>query len=153
MPDCAKHCSIASQTGRTSWKPGPNPIDSAGHSIVRRKEQRQQRSKAVEMTSCGKHGKPKAGFPPFPQAFDLSPDEIKGRNTWVMWTAGNDRLWDKLTLASAGVLDFIKTLSSYPGLKASRDNRWTYLGLVNEPCFVKATGPDPKRYGLWLDQR
>ena len=84
---------------------------------------------------------------------DLSPDEIKGRNTWVMWTAGNDRLWDKLTLASAGVLDFIKTLSSYPGLKASRDNRWTYLGLVNEPCFVKATGPDPKRYGLWLDQR
>src|ERR1022692_4952706 len=77
---------------------------------------------------------------------DLSPDEIKGRNTWVMWTAGNDRLWDKLTLASAGVLDFIKTLSSYPGLKASRDNRWTYLGLVNEPCFVKATGPDPKRY-------
>src|ERR1022692_4857130 len=33
---------------------------------------------------------------------DLSPDEIKGRNTWVMWTAGNDRLWDKLTLASAG---------------------------------------------------
>lgn len=84
---------------------------------------------------------------------DLSPDEIKGRNTWVMWTAGNDRLWDKLTLASAGALDFVKTISSHQGLKASRDNRWTYLGLVNEPCFVKATGPDPKRYGLWLDQR
>ena len=86
---------------------------------------------------------------------DLSsdPDLIKGRNTWVVWTAGNDRLWDKLTVASVGVLDFLKTLSSYPGLKAIRDNRWEYLGLVNEPCFVKATGPDPKRYGLWLDQR
>jgi hypothetical protein len=86
---------------------------------------------------------------------DLSsdPDLIKGRNTWVVWTAGNDRLWDKLTVASAGLLDFLKTLSSYPGLKAIRDNRWEYLGLVNEPCFVKATGPDPKRYGLWLDQR
>jgi hypothetical protein len=83
----------------------------------------------------------------------LSPDEIKGRNTWIVWTAGNDRLWDKMTTASAGALDFLKTLSSYPGLKASRDNRWTYLGLVNEPCFVKASGPDPKRYGLWLDQR
>jgi hypothetical protein len=83
----------------------------------------------------------------------LSPDEIKGRNTWIVWTAGNDRLWDKMTGASAGALDFLKTLSSYPGLKASRDNRWTYLGLVNEPCFVKATGPDPNRYGLWLDQR
>jgi len=83
----------------------------------------------------------------------LSPDEIKGRNAWVIWTAGNDRLWDKMTGASAGALDFVKTVSSHPGLKASRDNRWTYLGLVNEPCFVKATGPDPKRYGLWLDQR
>ena len=83
----------------------------------------------------------------------LSPDEIKGRNTWVMWTGGDDRLWDKMSLASAGALDFLKTLSSHPGLKASRDNRWAYLGLVNEPCFVKPTGPDPKRYGLWLDQR
>ena len=54
--------------------------------------------------------------------------------------------------ASARV-DFLKTFSSHPGLKFSRDNRWNYLGLVNEPCFEKATGPDPQRYGLWLDKR
>ena len=48
---------------------------------------------------------------------------------------------------------FLKTLSSHPKLKASRDNRWDYLGLVNEPCFEKATGPDPERFGLWLDKR
>jgi len=83
----------------------------------------------------------------------LGPDEIKGRNTWIVWTAGNDRLWDKLSLTSVGTLDFLKTISSHPNLKANRDNRWDYLGLVNEPCFVKATAPDPKRYGLWLDQR
>lgn len=83
----------------------------------------------------------------------LTGEEIKGRNSWIVWTAGNDRLWDLLTRTSVGNLDFLKTLSSYPGLKASRDNRWEYLGLVNEPCFTKATGPDPKRYGLWLDQR
>jgi hypothetical protein len=35
----------------------------------------------------------------------------------------------------------------------SRDNRFRYLGLVNEPCFKKATGPDPNRFGLWLDVR
>ena len=52
-----------------------------------------------------------------------------------------------------GALDFLKTISSHPSLKASRDNRWEYLGLVNEPCFEKPTGPDPKRFGLWLDQR
>jgi len=83
----------------------------------------------------------------------LTTGEVKGRNTWLVWTAGNDRLWDLLTKTSVGNLDFIKTLSSYPGLKASRDNRWEYLGLVNEPCFTKATGPNPKRYGLWLDMR
>jgi hypothetical protein len=83
----------------------------------------------------------------------LSADEIKGRNTWIVWTAGNDRMWDQLSLSSFGTLDFLKTISSHPSLKANRDNRWDYLGLVNEPCFVKATEPDPKRYGLWLDKR
>jgi hypothetical protein len=84
----------------------------------------------------------------------LTPDEIKGRNTWIVWTAGNDRLWDKMVNASAGALDFLKILSSHPKLtKYSRDNRWQYFGLVNSPCFEKATGPDPKRYGLWLDKR
>lgn len=83
----------------------------------------------------------------------LSPDEIKGRNTWVVWTAGNDRLWDVLSGVSFGVLDFVKTISSHPSLKNNRGNRWQYLGLVNEPCFTQATGPDPKRFGLWLDQR
>ena len=84
----------------------------------------------------------------------LTPEEIKGRNTWIVWTAGNDRFWDKMVNASAGALDFLKILSSHPGTPhLSRDKRWEYLGLVNDPCFEKATGPDPKRYGLWLDKR
>ncbi|HEV2353296.1 MAG TPA: hypothetical protein VGR89_03590, partial [Puia sp.] len=83
----------------------------------------------------------------------LTPEEVKGRNMWIVWSGGNDRLWDTLTSGSFGALDFVKILSSSPGLKYSRDNRWSYLGLVNEPCFVKATGPDPQRFGLWLDKR
>ncbi len=92
----------------------------------------------------------------------LSPQEVKGRNSWVIWTGGNDRFWDKISTTSFGALDLLKTLSSYPNvidpktgerLKYSRDNRWYYLGLVNEPCFQKATGPDPNRFGLWLDKR
>ena len=83
----------------------------------------------------------------------LSPDEVKGRNTWLVWTAGDDRLWDTLTVKSFGHLDLLKTISSRSELLASRDNRWTVLGLVNEPCFEKATGPDPDRFGLWLDKR
>ena len=83
----------------------------------------------------------------------LSVDEIKGRNMWIVWTGGDDKMWDTLTVSSVGTVDLLKTLSSRPGLKNSRSNRWEYLGLVNEPCFKQATGPDPNRYGLWLDTR
>ena len=83
----------------------------------------------------------------------LTVNEVKGRNGWIVWTGGNDRFWDIIANRSIGALDFLKTLSSHPSLKFSRDNRWYYLGLVNEPCFVKATGPDPERFGLWLDKR
>ncbi len=100
----------------------------------------------------------------------LTPDEVKGRNTWIVWTGGNDRFWDEIARRSVGGLDLLKTLSSYDpekdlrhsaeererlkGIyKASRDNRWRYLGLVNEPCFEKAIGPNEKRFGLWLDRR
>jgi len=86
--------------------------------------------------------------------------EIEGRNMWLVWTGGNDRLWDRLTIDSIGTLDFLKTISSHPypdnspnGPGYGRHNRWRYLGLVNEPCFTEATGPDPNRFGLWLDLR
>jgi hypothetical protein len=83
----------------------------------------------------------------------LSGDEVKGRNMWLVWTGGDDRLWDELTRLTFGSFDLLKILSSHSGLKFSRDNRFNYFGLVNEPCFAKPTGPDPQRYGLWLDQR
>jgi hypothetical protein len=84
----------------------------------------------------------------------LVTDEVKGRNNWIVWTGGNDRFWDVIGVKSVGTVDLLKTLSSYPGvLQAERKNRWQYLGLVNEPCFDEATGPDPNRYGLRLDKR
>ncbi|HSU06636.1 MAG TPA: hypothetical protein VLI93_13785, partial [Acetobacteraceae bacterium] len=83
----------------------------------------------------------------------LKPDEIKGRDMWLVWTGGNDRLWDDLTRLTFGSFDLLKILSSHPSLKYSRDNRFRYFGLSNEPCFDKATGPDAKHFGLWLDTR
>jgi hypothetical protein len=59
-----------------------------------------------------------------------------------------------LSVKSTGLLDFLKILSSHPSIKEfSRDNRWHYLGLVNEPCFEKATRGREDRFGLWLDTR
>lgn len=83
----------------------------------------------------------------------LNADEIKGRNMWLVWSGGNDRFWDKLTGYTYGAFDLLKIVSSHPSQGYSRANRWTYLGLVNEPCFDGATGPDKNRRGLWLDQR
>jgi hypothetical protein len=89
----------------------------------------------------------------------LTPSQVVGRNNWIVWTAGNDHLWDVLTEKSVGILDLLKTISSYPYPQEAklpqfgRHNRWTWFGLVNEPCFEEAKGPDPERFGLWLDKR
>lgn len=83
----------------------------------------------------------------------LTADEVKGRDTWLVWTGGNDVLWDRLSIISFGNLDLLKTLSSYPTLATRRRNRWDTLGVINEPCFKEATGPNPARFGLWLDVR
>jgi cytochrome c5 len=86
----------------------------------------------------------------------------RGRNNWAVWTGGNDRFWDELSTLAFGSIDLLKTVSSHPSItyeKAGkeypigRDNRWSWFGLINEPCFSKPTGPDPDRYGLWLDVR
>lgn len=90
---------------------------------------------------------------PLPTATEARDAFVRGRNNWTVWTGGNDRLWDQLTVDSFGSLDFLKTLSSHPTQRAQRENRWYELGLVNEPCFTQATGPNPDRYGLWLDVR
>lgn len=83
----------------------------------------------------------------------LTPEEIQGRNMWIVWSGGNDRFWDVMTGYTFGAFDLLKSISSHPGLGYSRSNRWAYYGMVNEPCFEEAKGPDPNRRGLWLDVR
>jgi hypothetical protein len=106
-------------------------------------------------------GRPASSFPAAAEDYfhdmdsgvQLNEEQVKGRNMWLVWTGGNDRFWDKIVNDSFGTFDLLKTISSAPGLPFSRDNRWTWLGAVNEPCFEKAKGPDPRHFGLWLDQR
>jgi hypothetical protein len=76
----------------------------------------------------------------------LSEDEIKGRNAWLLWTAGNPAFWDRITRESYGIVDLLKTLDS-----RNRGSRFKNLGLVNEPGMKAAGKPD--LYGLWLDER
>ena len=87
------------------------------------------------------------------KALALTPEEIKGRNMWLVWSGGNDRFWNSMSDYTFGAFDLLKIVSSHPSLGYSRSKRWNYLGLVNEPCFESATGPDKNRRGLWLDVR
>jgi hypothetical protein len=76
----------------------------------------------------------------------LAEDEIKGRNTWLLWTAGNQAFWDRLAREGSGLVDLLKTLDS-----RRRPRRFALKGLMNEPGFRMVDKPDA--YGLWLDER
>lgn len=78
---------------------------------------------------------------------------LRGQTAWIAWTGGDDRFWDYAARNTAGAFDLLKTVSSHKDMAYGRRNRWSWLGLVNEPCFTQATGPDPAHFGLWLDQR
>lgn len=75
----------------------------------------------------------------------LDKDETKGRNTWLLWTAGNQVFWDYMARNGFGIVDLLKTLDS-----RHRGSRFAEMGLINEPGYAQAAQPD--QYGLWLDQ-
>src|SRR5882672_7262307 len=117
------------------------------------------------------------------KSVQLNTNEVRGRNSWIVWTGGNDRFWDYMSNNTFGAFDLLKVLSSNrhvgyckgsdgksfetsPNSELSeaeckakgliwfwpaRSNRFDWYGLINEPCFEQATGPD--EYGLWLDVR
>jgi hypothetical protein len=98
-------------------------------------------------------GKTTADFPQTDShAFDamdggisLDQDETKGRNTWLLWTAGDQVFWNHMAQQGFGIVDLLKTLDS-----RYRVTRFTEMGLINEPGYTQAVHPD--RYGLWLDE-
>ncbi len=87
-------------------------------------------------------------FKPMDGGIDLSPEEIMGRNTWNLWSAGNQAFWNHVAQDSYGLLDLLKTLDNR---KYPRGERFKTLGLVNEPGFRAASKPD--EFGLWLDEQ
>src|SRR5215469_8490237 len=86
-------------------------------------------------------------------AVALTGDEIKGRNTWLVWSGGNDRFWDGMTASTFGGFDLLKIVAYDPAKPVDRDWRWNWLGLINEPCFDPPTKADQTRFGLLLDTR
>ena len=51
-------------------------------------------------------------FKPMDGGVALSPDEIKGRNTWNLWCAGTEQFWERMSRESYGLIDLLKTIDS-----------------------------------------
>jgi len=119
----------------------------------------------LAFASCGKNepideakaaGKSTADFPqitadifqPMDGGIHLSPEEIMGRNTWNLWSGGNQHFWNQAAQDSFGLMDLLKMLDNR---KFPRGERFKTLGLVNEPGFRAAGKPD--EFGLWLDEQ
>ena len=58
----------------------------------------------------------------------LSPEEIKGRNAWMMWTGGNEAFWDWLARYGYGTIDLLHVIDS-----DARADRFERAGLIPEP--------------------
>ncbi|MEA2999420.1 MAG: hypothetical protein QOK17_1253 [Sphingomonadales bacterium] len=86
-------------------------------------------------------------------AIPLTEAEVQGRAMWLVWTGGDDRFWNEMVKPTYGTFDLLKIVAGNPASGNARTERWRNLGVVNEPCFKPAPGPDPKRFGLWLDVR
>jgi hypothetical protein len=84
-------------------------------------------------------------FKPMDGGVALSPDEIKGRNTWNLWCAGTEQFWERMSRESYGLIDLLKTIDS-----RGRSTRFRQMGLINEPGYKQA--PKPDQYGLWIDE-
>jgi hypothetical protein len=71
-------------------------------------------------------------FKPMDGGIDLSPEEIMGRNTWNLWSGGNQHFWNRASQDSYGLMDLLKMLDDR---KYPRGERFKVLGVVNEPGF------------------
>jgi len=87
-------------------------------------------------------------FKPMDGGISLSPEEIMGRNTWNLWSGGNQHFWNRAAQDSYGLMDLLKMLDNR---KFPRGERFKTLGLVNEPGFRAAAKAD--EFGLWLDEQ
>lgn len=74
----------------------------------------------------------------------VSEDERKGRDSWLLWTAGDQVFWDGIAQHGLGMTDLLKVIDS-----RQHGTRFVDMGLINQPGFAQATRAD--ELGLWLD--
>src|SRR5260370_38235833 len=95
-------------------------------------------------------GKTAADFPETAsRAFDemdagqpLTDEQRKGRNTWLLWTAGDQVFWDGMAQHGFGLGDLLKAIDS-----RHHNTRFMDMGGTNQPALEKAH--QPGEINLW----
>src|SRR5207248_7032205 len=59
-------------------------------------------------------------FKPMDGGIDLSPEEIMGRNTWNLWSGGNQHFWNRTAQDSYGLMDLLKMLDNRKYVRGER---------------------------------
>lgn len=65
---------------------------------------------------------------PGPNKLPLDPEQVIGRNAWVIWTGGNEAFWDWVARYGYGSIDLLKLIDD-----RNRETRFARTGLNNEP--------------------
>ncbi len=73
----------------------------------------------------------------------LDADQVKGRNTWMIWTGGNEAFWDWLANNSFGTFDLLKVAGSYPcggGSQVGYQGTTPGYGSTDKPAATGSPG-------------
>lgn len=111
-----------------------------------------RRRSDVVMDDAKAAGKTAADFPETDsRAFDemdgghpLTEEQRKGRNSWLLWTAGDQVFWDGMAQHGLGLGDLLKAIDS-----RRHKTRFAEMGLINQPGMQQASQAD--EFGVWLD--
>ncbi len=79
---------------------------------------------------------------------ELTGEEIKGRDAWVLWCGGNEAFWDWLARHSYGAIDLLKLIDSQ-----ERGKRFAKAGLLSEPGMRAPTAEETQQaHGVRYDR-
>jgi hypothetical protein len=95
----------------------------------------------------GAPDEPKDKYAYYGKGAAYTAEQKLGRDTWIMWTGGNEKLFRLGSVMGGNLgisIEYFRLLDS-----RGRSTRFQRLGLVNEPNFRQATQPND--FGLWLD--
>jgi hypothetical protein len=83
-----------------------------------------------------------------PKPLQLDPEEIKGRNAWVLWAGGNQGFWDWIARHGYASVDPLKIIDS-----EERGKRFAKAGLISEPDMRPPTKEETqKAFGIRYDR-